>query len=284
LYEAVGVVVHSGSAEGGHYYSYIKDRKKGKWYEFNDTKVSAFDTKNLREETFGGEVKDTNFLGQPTDFIGETIFSSSRNAYFIIYERKHPLPLSCLPPSNPSHTNGIPHSVYQHIWDENMLFMKTMYFYDPDYLTFCKDYLFLHHFERKLFMTEPSLTNKLMLQNSAALKLGISNEEVEHPGFKVDVNCMDMFDEEKVDMQVDMHISKDEVDDIQDFDPDNKDIGETNLDEEGNGGKGTLVDLTGIDERTVEDCKDMLREVENEDELIMDPSEIEVMLKENPGL
>ncbi len=36
-YELCGVVVHSGVAESGHYYSYIK--KKNQWYEFNDTKI-----------------------------------------------------------------------------------------------------------------------------------------------------------------------------------------------------------------------------------------------------
>jgi ubiquitin carboxyl-terminal hydrolase 9/24 len=43
----VGVLVHSGSADAGHYYSYIKERNKdspnyGKWFEFNDTTVKEF--------------------------------------------------------------------------------------------------------------------------------------------------------------------------------------------------------------------------------------------------
>lgn len=59
-YELVGVVVHSGSADSGHYYSYIKeqeqqqDEEEEKWYEFNDTKVTEFDKKELPQETFGG--------------------------------------------------------------------------------------------------------------------------------------------------------------------------------------------------------------------------------------
>eukprot|EP00057_Strongylocentrotus_purpuratus_P016370 XP_011670844.1 PREDICTED: ubiquitin carboxyl-terminal hydrolase 24-like [Strongylocentrotus purpuratus] len=44
LYQLVGVVVHSGQANAGHYYSFIKDRggtsmtnmSKGKWFRFND--------------------------------------------------------------------------------------------------------------------------------------------------------------------------------------------------------------------------------------------------------
>jgi ubiquitin C-terminal hydrolase len=34
-YKLRGIVVHYGSAEAGHYYSYIKDEKK-QWHEFND--------------------------------------------------------------------------------------------------------------------------------------------------------------------------------------------------------------------------------------------------------
>lgn len=33
-YHLKGVVVHAGTAEAGHYYSFIKDDSK--WYEFND--------------------------------------------------------------------------------------------------------------------------------------------------------------------------------------------------------------------------------------------------------
>ena len=46
LYQLVGVLVHSGSANSGHYYSYIKERKefvgddKERWLEFNDTNVT----------------------------------------------------------------------------------------------------------------------------------------------------------------------------------------------------------------------------------------------------
>ena len=41
LYELQGVLVHSGTADVGHYYSYVKDRNDPKqtWYEFNDQQV-----------------------------------------------------------------------------------------------------------------------------------------------------------------------------------------------------------------------------------------------------
>jgi ubiquitin C-terminal hydrolase len=62
-YELVGIVVHMGTAEAGHYYSYIKEQEKfrlqedntEKWYEFNDAIVREFDPSEIPAETFGGE-------------------------------------------------------------------------------------------------------------------------------------------------------------------------------------------------------------------------------------
>uniref|UniRef100_T1IKX5 ubiquitinyl hydrolase 1 n=1 Tax=Strigamia maritima TaxID=126957 RepID=T1IKX5_STRMM len=58
LYELVGIVVHSGQANAGHYYSYIKDRRgdsatnsnRGKWFKFNDTSVEEFDMNDMTLE------------------------------------------------------------------------------------------------------------------------------------------------------------------------------------------------------------------------------------------
>lgn len=55
----VGVVVHSGAAEYGHYYSYIDtkrdpesiakyfDDKEEVWLEYNDSRIKEFKTKNI---------------------------------------------------------------------------------------------------------------------------------------------------------------------------------------------------------------------------------------------
>lgn len=39
-YELFAIMIHSGSASGGHYYAYIKDFETNKWYSFNDQTVS----------------------------------------------------------------------------------------------------------------------------------------------------------------------------------------------------------------------------------------------------
>lgn len=68
FYTLCGILIHSGSAETGHYYSYIQSEKK--WYEFNDrivTEINLVD--KIKCECFGG---------------GD---SKSRNAYMLFYEK-----------------------------------------------------------------------------------------------------------------------------------------------------------------------------------------------------
>jgi ubiquitin carboxyl-terminal hydrolase 47 len=40
VYELYSIMIHSGSASGGHYYAYIKDFAKGEWFCFNDQSVT----------------------------------------------------------------------------------------------------------------------------------------------------------------------------------------------------------------------------------------------------
>lgn len=58
-YDLIGVTVHTGTADGGHYYSFIKDRTAGahdKWLLFNDAEVKPFDPNQIAAECFGGEM------------------------------------------------------------------------------------------------------------------------------------------------------------------------------------------------------------------------------------
>ena len=63
--------MHSGQANAGHYYSYIKERRPphvsgrqnhNKWFKFNDTSVDQFDMTDeaLAAECFGGSFKANN--------------------------------------------------------------------------------------------------------------------------------------------------------------------------------------------------------------------------------
>lgn len=41
IYELFSIMIHSGSASGGHYYAYIKDFDRNMWFCFNDQSVSG---------------------------------------------------------------------------------------------------------------------------------------------------------------------------------------------------------------------------------------------------
>lgn len=45
IYELFSIMIHSGSASGGHYYAYVKDFKKDQWLCFNDQSVSRVSLK-----------------------------------------------------------------------------------------------------------------------------------------------------------------------------------------------------------------------------------------------
>ena len=54
VYELFSIMIHSGSAMGGHYYAYIKCFEDSKWYNFNDSVVKEIEEKEITK-VFGGE-------------------------------------------------------------------------------------------------------------------------------------------------------------------------------------------------------------------------------------
>ncbi|KRW99755.1 Armadillo-type fold [Pseudocohnilembus persalinus] len=97
-YKLAGVAVHIGTAEYGHYYSFIDiNRNKEmvqqvqlhqqEWLEFNDSRVKDFSLKNLESECFGGIIDNDN------DGFSWNRRDNSKNAYMLVYERKIKEPL-----------------------------------------------------------------------------------------------------------------------------------------------------------------------------------------------
>ncbi|KAG8547789.1 hypothetical protein GDO81_027501 [Engystomops pustulosus] len=88
-YELVGVIVHSGQAHAGHYYSFIKDRRscgKSKWYKFNDTVVEEFELNDetIEYECFGGEYRPKVYdQSNPYPDVRRRYW----NAYMLFYQR-----------------------------------------------------------------------------------------------------------------------------------------------------------------------------------------------------
>ncbi|KAG9253927.1 uncharacterized protein F5Z01DRAFT_136950 [Emericellopsis atlantica] len=81
-FEVVGVLVHTGTAESGHYYSYARERPSGthppKWIEFNDESATPWDPAQLEEATFGAAAEPGS---------NGKLYS----AYMLFYQRKSSL-------------------------------------------------------------------------------------------------------------------------------------------------------------------------------------------------
>ncbi|XP_062941292.1 probable ubiquitin carboxyl-terminal hydrolase FAF-X isoform X3 [Cynocephalus volans] len=93
-YRLVGVLVHSGQASGGHYYSYIiqrndKDGERDCWYKFDDgdvTECKMDDDEEMKNQCFGGE-----YMGEVFDHMMKHMSYRRQkrwwNAYILFYER-----------------------------------------------------------------------------------------------------------------------------------------------------------------------------------------------------
>jgi ubiquitin carboxyl-terminal hydrolase 34 len=90
MYELVGIVVHAGSSESGHYYSFIRERNTNHWIQFNDSNVTSFDADNIEDQCFGGFDNNNNNKGT----MYHQAFEKPYNAYLLIYDRKSSTSLS----------------------------------------------------------------------------------------------------------------------------------------------------------------------------------------------
>jgi ubiquitin carboxyl-terminal hydrolase 34 len=73
-----GIIVHSGSADVGHYYTIVK--QDGRWVKLDDSRASLFTPSNIESECFGGSF----MAGEEWAQMGE----QSKNAYVLIYEKE----------------------------------------------------------------------------------------------------------------------------------------------------------------------------------------------------
>lgn len=92
-YQLTGVVVHSGQASGGHYYSFVLHRDpadgRQRWYKFDDydvTECRMHDDEEMRAQCFGGE-----YVGEMVDQMMKRVSSRRQkrwwNAYMLFYTR-----------------------------------------------------------------------------------------------------------------------------------------------------------------------------------------------------
>ena len=101
-YALVGVVVHSGTAFAGHYYSYIRERTGARrWHVFDDQRVEPYDVSSIEQDTFGGKytvnlarasgaAEDDDVIGggaPAENAVSAKEFDRPNSAYMLFYER-----------------------------------------------------------------------------------------------------------------------------------------------------------------------------------------------------
>jgi len=92
-YQLTGIVVHSGQASGGHYYSYILHKNESgqeQWYKFDDgevTECKMHEDEELKAQCFGGD-----YMGEVYDNnLKRMQFRRQKrwwNAYMLFYTRE----------------------------------------------------------------------------------------------------------------------------------------------------------------------------------------------------
>eukprot|EP00475_Leptophrys_vorax_P014009 TRINITY_DN20378_c0_g1_i1.p1 TRINITY_DN20378_c0_g1~~TRINITY_DN20378_c0_g1_i1.p1 ORF type:complete len:1328 (+),score=359.52 TRINITY_DN20378_c0_g1_i1:77-3985(+) len=170
-YELVGILIHQGDANRGHYYSYIKERTEdkvsGKWLEFNDVRVVPFDEKRIPEAAFGGkeeyvpdfdEFGGYNAYGEFEGYPGAIgigmnshqtpatkIRDKQNSAYLLFYERvnanqefgesKNDVKPSFRRERSDTRVS-IPMKIFSEIWEENATYWRDKFVFDPVYFDF----------------------------------------------------------------------------------------------------------------------------------------------------
>ena len=136
IFELVGVLVHSGTAESGHYYSYVRERPSSKnsqdsWVQFNDSDVSGFDPARIGECCFGG-MDESLPVRLPRVYSAYTLFYqrvSSIRAFeveFPMHDVANPVRLTLSP------------EMESYIALENELFIRSYCAQDPSHARFVR--------------------------------------------------------------------------------------------------------------------------------------------------
>ncbi|XP_068619314.1 ubiquitin carboxyl-terminal hydrolase puf [Battus philenor] len=163
-YELIGVTVHTGTADGGHYYSFIRERERehaDRWLLFNDAEVKPFDPAHIAAECFGGEMTSKTY-DSVTDKFMDFSFEKTNSAYMLFYELSPPRPQrasdsgpqdeaqsSTAEESSASSTLerrcsessladqvALPPELLKWIWDDNMQFLHDKNIFQHAYFTF----------------------------------------------------------------------------------------------------------------------------------------------------
>ncbi|KAM0264096.1 hypothetical protein ACHAQJ_000841 [Trichoderma viride] len=146
MFELVGILVHSGTAESGHYYSYIRERTSTaghpRWIEFNDDTVTQWDPRQMENHTFGGPGQQSTHDANPVGY------NKNYSAYMLFYQRSSSLIAEQQATSSitgavtPLRVEATP-LLREHILGENTIILRRHCLFDPNHTAFVQ-YCFAH--------------------------------------------------------------------------------------------------------------------------------------------
>ncbi|KAK4940980.1 hypothetical protein LTR10_019024 [Elasticomyces elasticus] len=138
-FQLTGVIVHSGTADSGHYYSFIRQRPSMKsvqdsWVQFNDQDVTIFDPSQMRDNCFGGS-SDAGFYQLPKFYSAYMLFYQRSSSIQKIEEqyRQHDA-------VNPIRL-PLPFRMEQYIAQQNELFLRSYCAQDSSHAQFIRQLL-----------------------------------------------------------------------------------------------------------------------------------------------
>ncbi len=139
MFELVGILVHSGTAESGHYYSYVRERPAPRshpavWVEFNDADVTRFDQANIPDQCFGGPTEASPF--------SSVRFPKTWNAYMLFYQRVDDMEAECREHATSAvgvpAKSELPRELSNRIAIDNEHFIRRYCLFDPAHATFAR--------------------------------------------------------------------------------------------------------------------------------------------------
>ncbi|KAI9864071.1 MAG: hypothetical protein M1813_003388 [Trichoglossum hirsutum] len=147
VFELVGVLVHSGTAESGHYYSFIRERPASQffptptWVEFNDSDVTPFDPNTIAAQCFGGggdiytQSKDALSMNFPKTYSAYMLFYQRSSSLQAQQQMQEPLTFEC------PKKLAVPLDLGNYIAYQNEIFIRRHCLYDPYHAPFVRQLL-----------------------------------------------------------------------------------------------------------------------------------------------
>ncbi len=175
MFELVGVLVHTGTAESGHYYSYVRERPLNqdttpKWVEFNDDNVGVWNPASMEAATFGGPERRSIYEEN------SITFNKSYSAYMLFYQRITPPgeAAETAPPSEVGQCSytAMGEALKEHIRSENILLLRRHCLFDPNHAKFVQACVYeilrpgLELEEQLLDLSQPSKACQLVVETA----------------------------------------------------------------------------------------------------------------------